>query len=310
MAPPTVTMRCPSCGKGLRAVLAPAPPTQWFPCPSCHVPVPVVVPRDLPPLYSWEVLPGLYPLLALPRRPRWRPSTLASVALVMAAVLSAFSAGYLAYDAYVASEPAQYVVSGVVYEDHGGGVLLPASGALVVLTTDDNQSVRSQTTGSSGAFDFTGVPNGGIELNVTAPGYAATVVYTFASRDYSTQTQGLDVTLERAPQNNTTTDVLAPFVDLEAMLAYVGGASALLGGAAVVALVGSWAVRRPNGGVAGVIGAGAAVAVPVVLLLLSLGNVFLDVTIAGGAVGGAGAFALVFATIEVATGGSGSAAPP
>ena len=303
MASPTVTMRCPSCGKALRAVLAPAPPTQWFPCPNCHVPVPVVVPRDLPPLYSWEVIPGLYPQLSPPRRPRWRTTSVASVALAVAAVLAAVSSGLLAYDGVVAAQPAQYVVSGTVYQDLGGGARVPMPAAHVVLYTDDNRSVRYYNTTANGTFRFAGVPAGGIELNVTAHGDGPTNVYTFASGSYSTQLTGLDVTLERGGLNNTTADVLSPFGDLETLLAYVGGAAVLLGGAAVVAGVAAVAIRRPAGGVSGVIGGGAAVAVPAVLVVLSMGNAFPAVTVVAGVVGGAGAFALVFATYQVAVQG-------
>ncbi|MGC2360173.1 MAG: hypothetical protein WA691_07740, partial [Thermoplasmata archaeon] len=71
MATSTVYLRCPACGGDLRVVLASEPATQWFPCPHCRTPVPAVVPRDPPPLYSWEVLPGLYPALPRPRVPRW-----------------------------------------------------------------------------------------------------------------------------------------------------------------------------------------------------------------------------------------------
>jgi len=304
MGSPTVTMRCPSCGQELRAVLAPAPPTQWFPCPSCHVPVPVAVPRDLPPLYSWEILPGLYPHLPLLRPPRWRATQVVSIALAVAAAFAAISAGLLGYEGYAASEPGLYVVSGTVYEDTGG-VLVPTAGAHVVLSVDGSV-VGSTATGPSGTFGFAHVPAGGIELNVTAPGFGPTTVYTFASKSYSTQTRGLEITLEPAGPNNSSVNALTPFGDLETLLAYVGGAAVLLGTAAVVAGVASIAVRRPGGGVPGVIGAGAAVAVPAVLIFLSLGSAFQDVTIVAGVVGGAGACALVLATADLASRGGAS----
>ncbi len=294
-------MRCPSCGQPIRAVVAPAPPTQWFPCPNCHVPVPVVAPRELPPLFSWEVLPGLYPLQPMVRQPRWRPATLVAVALAVAAVLAAATAGLLAVDGYTAAQPATYTVSGTVYEELGGRAV-PADGARVVLFTDDNRTSQQQVTGPSGDFLFTGVPAGGIEVNATATGYAPTVVYTFASKAYSTQTRGLSVTLEPGGVNNTSAEALSPFGDLASLLATVGGAAALLGGAAVAAVIGAVVVRRPGGGAVAVIGASAALAAPVVLLLLALGSAFPAVTVLAGVVGGTGAFALVFATVQVATG--------
>jgi len=308
MGSPTVTMRCPSCGQELRAVLAPAPPTQWFPCPSCHVPVPVVVPRDLPPLYSWEVIPGLYPQLSVPRRPRWRLTSVGTIALGLAAVLAAVSGGLLGYYGYMATQPEQYVVSGTVYEEVAGGALVPAAGAHVALLADGNRTFGNATTRSNGTFLFTGVPAGGIELNVTAPSYGPTVVYTFASGSYSTQTVGLRVTLQPGAVNNTTADVLTPFGDLETLLAYVGGAAVLCGAAAVAAGAAAWTFRRPNGAVGGVVGGGAAVAVPAVLVFLSLGGAFPMVTAVAGVVGAAGAFALVLAAAQVSVLGTSGAA--
>jgi len=280
-------------------MLAPSPATQWFPCPNCHAPVPVVPPRDLPPLYSWEVVPGLYPQLAYPRRPRWRPVTVATFALAAAAVLSAVAGGLLAYEGYVGAQPAQYVVSGTVFEQTGN-VFAPAPGATVILSSN-GAIVGTRVTGPGGAFSFPDVPAGGIELNVSASGYAPVVVYTFACPSYATQTRGLDLTLVPGTVNNTSVTALTPFGDLETFLAYSGGAAVLLGAATATAGVAAIAVRRPGGAVAGVVGAGAAVAVPLVLLVLYVGALFPAVTALAGAAGGAGGFALVLASAEVAS---------
>ena len=287
MSPPSVTVRCPSCGQTLQAVLAPSPATQWFPCPNCHLPVPVVPPRELPPLYAWEVVPGLYPQLAMPRRPRWRPTQVASIALVVATALSAAAAGLLAYDGFVAAQPASYVVSGTVYEQ-SGGLLNPAPGASIVLSSNGEVLFRN-TTGLGGEFSFWPVPAGGIELNATATGYAPTLVYTFASPSYAAQTLGIEIDLEPGASNNTSVTALTPFGDLESMLSYVGGAAVLLVAAGAAAGAAAVAVRRPGGGVFGVIGAGAALTVPAVLLLLNVGGLFVPVTVVAGAAGGAGA---------------------
>ncbi len=304
MGAPAVAMRCPTCGGELRAVLAPSPPTQWFPCPHCRAPVPVVVPRDLPPLYSWEVVPGLYPALPVPRRPRWRPSGIAAGALVLAALVCAASAGALAFDGWLAAQPATYVVSGTVYSEVGG-FYHPLRGATVTLYSDGNRSFAAELTGTDGAFRFAGVPNGGIELNVTAFGYAPGVLWTFASRAYSAPLSGLNVTLGPAASNNSSSVALAPFPDLESLLAYVGGGAVLLGGAAFLAAAASVAVLRPEGRVLGVIGSSAALAAPAVVLLLGLGGPFPLVTAFAGGAGAAGAFALVLATAELALRGNG-----
>lgn len=307
MGPATVTMRCPSCGRELRAVVAPAPPTQWFPCPSCHVPVPVVVPRELPPLYSWEVVPGLYPHLAIPRRPRWRSGAVASVALAIAAVLAATVAGILAVEGYVASEPARYTVSGTVYDCPEGPFVCPIDGAAVVLSVNGND-YASAVTGVNGAFRFPNVPNGGLELNVTAPGFGPTNVYTFASRSYSTGTEGLGVEMFAGSADNVSVDTLTPFGDLTTLLAYVGSGAVLAGMGAVAAGAAAVLVRRPGGGVPGVIGAGAAIAVPGVLFLLSVTDVYPEAAYVAAVAGGVGGFALVLAAADLASQRTGSTA--
>lgn len=222
-----------------------------------------------------------------------------AVALVAASVLACAAAGLLAYEGFLGAEPARYVVTGTVYQP-GGGLLTPMAGATVVLSSN-GVIVATNTTGLAGTFIFRNVAAGGIELNVTAVGYAPTVVYTFASPSYSTQTRGLNIEIEPGSANNTSVAALTPFGDLETFLAYIGGATVLLVGAAGAAGAAAFAVRRPLGGVAGVIGAGAAVAVPVVLVLLYVGTLFPTVTAVAGAAGGAGGFALVLATTSVAS---------
>jgi hypothetical protein len=309
MASATVEARCPSCGQDLRATIGPVPATQWFPCPRCGAAVPVVAPRDLPPLYSWEIVPALYPLQSVARRPRWKASVVASLALVAATLLSAACAGLLGYDGYVASEPATFVVSGEVGQQLPDGSVAPLSGAQVVLYENDNQTVLTRVTGLNGSFQFSDVPAGGIELNVTGPpssGDAPLDVYTFASRSYSTQTQGLLLTLQPGTPSNTTVDALTPFPDLATLLSYAGGGAVLCGGAALAAGFGAFALRRPRGTVLGVIGSGAAVSVPAVVLILSLSSAFPVVTAAAAVAGGLGAFALVLAVAQLATQGEGS----
>ncbi len=305
MGTPTVTMRCPRCGTPLRALLAPAPSTQWFPCPNCHVPVPFLVPRELPALYSWEVVPGLYPWVQIPRRPRWPWRRSAAVALAAAAVLAAVAVGLLANAGLEADRPATYAVSGIVYEQLANGHLRRAANAEVAVTTDDNgTTLAPYVTGANGTFFFPRVPNGGIEVNVTATNFAPTVVYTFASRSYSTGLRGLNVTLYAAPAN-ATHDVLSPFPDLESFLAYVGGGAALVAVAAIAAGLAAVVVRRPGGAVAAVVGSGAAVSIPVVVLLFSLDQAFPLVAAVGSLAGAFGAFTIVLAAADLANGGDG-----
>jgi hypothetical protein len=301
MGAPTASMRCPSCGTPLEAVLAPSAATQWFPCPNCHQPVPFVPPRLLPPLYSWEVVPGLYPAQRLPRRPRWQWRRVAGAALAVAAALAAVTAGFLGLAGFRASEPAHYVVSGTVWENHPGSPATRAAGALVVLRTDDNRTTLWTNTTANGAFAFPPVPSGGLEINVTHAGYGPTDVYSFASPGYSGGASGLTIYLYPGGPSNTTSVVLAPFPDLETFLSLVGGAAVLVGVVAIVAGIAAWTLRRPGGAVTGVLGSGAAIAFPVVVLMFSLDAAFPLVSALAGVAGGLGAFGLVLTAAELAS---------
>lgn len=301
MATTTVTVRCPRCGQDLSVAVAPAPPTQWFPCPNCHVPVPVVVPRDLPPLYSWEVIPGLYPVLPRPRRPRWRARTAAGFALVGVVVLAAAFGGLLAYLGFVAAEPGSYQVSGTVFEMQGSQVV-PAAGALVVLTNDEGAQ-QSATTGVDGTFEFAGVPSGGVTLNVSASGYAPVVVQTFVSSVYDAGSQGLTVTLVPGGASAVTTNDLTLFPDLETLLATIGGAVVLFGIVAGVAAIAAVAVLRRGSAALGVVGGAAGLFAPATIYLLGLGSIFPVVSAATASLAACGAFALTVEAIELYRGG-------
>ncbi len=267
--------------------------------------MPFVAGRELPPLYSWEVVPSLYPPQSVPRRPRFAWRGLAAVALAAAAVVALASVGLLTFDGLAADRPSSYDVSGTVWQAHANGPATVLAGAHVVLWTDDNRSVRTATTDGSGAFAFALVPNGGIALNVTDPCCTPTVVYLFASRAYSTATTGLNILLRPGATGNVSTDALSPFPDLATFLVYVGSAAVLLAGAAIVAGAGALAVRRPGGAVVGVLGGGASVSIPVVVVLFSLGTVLPIVAVLAGVAGGLGAFVLVLTAADLASGGAG-----
>ncbi len=298
MGAPNVRLRCPACGQELRAVLAPSPSTQWFPCPHCRVPVPVVVPRDPPPLFSWEVYPGLYPMLPRPHRPRWRARGLTVVALFLVVGLAIAFAGLLAFYAVAANQPASYDVSGAV--DLGGaGGGAPAAHATVVLTEDNGQKLVTYTD-LYGSFAFPGVPAGGIVLNVSYPGYAPVEVDTFASPVYNAGTQGILVTLAPGSVGSGSTVSLTPFPNLETLLASVGGAVVLFGIVAVVALLAGVGTARADRPALGIVGGSAAVVSPLVLFLLGLSPVFPDLLAATAIPSAVGAFAVGLRAIELA----------
>lgn len=299
MAAPGVAVRCPACGTELRAYPAPYPPTQWFPCPHCRVAVPVVVPRDPPPLYTWEVLPSLYPPLDRPRAPRWRLRPAVAIALAAVAVAAAVLGGLLLYYGAAASGPGTFSVSGTVLKDVGGEGF-PADGARVLLT-DDRGTIGPVSTGPDGRFEFTGVPSGGVSINVTLPssGYAPATLDTFVSPVYDAGSSGLTVVLLPTSETNGTTQSLAPFPTMESFLASVDGAAGLLGICALVAAAAAVAAWRPTHRTAGVLGGGAGIAVPTVVFLLGLVPAF-PIVVAGAAVTAAfGAFALVLGAADL-----------
>ncbi len=292
-----VAMRCPTCGADLRVVLAPEPPTQWFPCPQCHNPVPVVVPREPPPLYSWEVLPGLYPALPPPRRPRVRLRRMAEVALVVIAAFALILGGLLAVLGVEALGPGQYVVSGTVTEE-GPLHLGPAVGATVLLTVNGGPA-RSTLTDVNGHFSFSNVAPGGISVNISESAYAPVTVLTFASPVYGTATTGLSVVLSPGNATNATTQTLSPFPDLETFVASIGSAVALLG---IVALLGGWAAvvtHRRDRPAVGVVGGAGGLLAPVALFFLSLGGVFPDLVVGTAVLAAVGTFALTVRCLEI-----------
>ncbi|HTP53622.1 MAG TPA: carboxypeptidase-like regulatory domain-containing protein [Thermoplasmata archaeon] len=290
MAGPGLALRCPSCGTELRAFPAPAPPTQWFPCPHCRWAVPVVVPRDPPPLYTWEVLPGLYPAMDRPRGPRWRVAPAVAIALAVVAVASAILGGALVYEGVAATAPGSYTVSGVA-EKVSGGSLFAAAFAAVTLTENGGATV-SQTADAQGRFSFPDIPSGGVAVNVSTTGYAPTTVHTFVDPIYNAGANGITVLLYPSSVTNGTDVALAPFPTLESFLASIDGAAALLGIAGVVAGIAAVAAWRQSFRTAGVIGGGAGVAAPAALYVLGLFPA-LPVVAAGTAVAaGFGLFAL------------------
>jgi len=258
----------------------------------------VVVPRDPPPLYSWEVVPELYPPLPLPRRPRVPLPRLARATLVGVVVLAVVSAAILATYGTEATGPASYTVSGTVYLEwktngYGPGGVRPT----VLLTVDNGRTFVNQTN-TDGQFSFSNVPVGGITLNVTAPGFASTTVYTFASPVYNAGTTDLSITLDQNPANATTV-TLSQFPNLETFLASIGSAIVLLG---IVALIAGIAVARPKPTDRPAIGVAAGVAamlIPVVLYFLALDGLFDLLTVVTAILGGFGAFAATVGAIEV-----------
>lgn len=299
MVGPAVTVRCPACGAPLRAVLAPSPPTQWFPCSQCRAPVPVVVPRDPPPLYSWEVVPGLYPALPAPRIPKWRVRPMAAGSLLGVAVVALVLAGSFAYYAVVASAPGSFDARGTVSLARPSGGAVPAGGVAVVATPESGAAVPA-TTAADGTFYLAGLPTGGVTLRFTDPGYSTVVVYAFVSTLYTAGATGLEVTLSKGSANNTTAFGLTPFSDLEQFVAAIGAGVVLLGFVAVLAIYTALLTLRSDRPTFGVVGGGAGVLAPVALALLALGAPFPGLLAGSAALAVFGGFALSVRGVQMA----------
>jgi hypothetical protein len=297
MAASTVFVRCPSCGGELRVVVAAEPPTQWFPCPQCRTPVAVVVPRDPPPLYSWEVLPGLYPALSRPRAPRWRVRRAAAAALLVVAVVAAALGAAMVYDAWDATRPATFTIDGVVSHSVSGAAE-PLVGADVRLTNDANHST-TLATGFDGSFSFSNVPSGGVTLNVTATGFSPATVTTFVSPIYQTAATGIEIVLTPGTVANGSNVALAPFPDLEQFLASLGSGAVLLAIIALVAGFAAVATTREDRPALGVVGGAAGALSPLVLFYLTLSTAFPLVESLTAIAAGAGAFTLTLRAVQL-----------
>lgn len=308
MAPPGTLLRCPACGATLRAVLSGRAPTEWFACPHCRRPVPVVAPRELAPLYSWEVVGGLYPAIPIPRRPRWKSTTVVFVALVAIAALSLVVAGLLAYDGVRASAPAVFTIAGSV---DGPGAYTgnrPIAGASVVLHGEDG-FVDATTTDVQGRFSFGGVPSGGVNLSVTAPTYANATFVTFVSPVFSSGATGLTVDLQNSSAASSTFAAASPFGTMEGFLASVGAGVVLLAAIGGVAAFAGLSVRRPRSGTLVVLGGGAGLGAPAAFFVLGLSTPFPWLTLGAALAGGCGAFALAVGAAGLARGDLAPAAP-
>ena len=279
-------------------MLSAPPPTQWFPCPRCQTPLPVVRPRDPPPLYSWEVYPGLYPPLPRPRTPRWRAQRAAVVGLLAIVVLAAAFAGILGYYAYAATAPGAYAVNGTVYAEGSSGAYTPAAGAQVTITEDNGAQATTSTDGA-GNFAFTGIPSGGIALHVALAGYLSATLGTFASPVYNAGTTGIGIVLATAGTGNSTNGTLTPFPDLESFLASIGSGIVLLGVVAAIAVVAALLTMRSDRPALGVVGGGAGLAAPFTLYLLGLSSAFPILVATTAVLAGFGAFTLAVRAAEL-----------
>jgi hypothetical protein len=289
-----VTLRCPRCGEYVGAPSYPTLAPTWATCPHCGTPLPVVAPRDPPPLFTWEAFPNLYPALTAPRAPS--PKMSAAIALVLAGltVLLAVLAGILGGTGVAAVAPTTYEVEGIVQ-----GV--PASTPVTVHVLGEGGFNETVTTGNFESFAVPGIPAGGTLLNVSAPLYQSTLVSIFLSPVYSSNASvGLVVTLHPGSPANATYQDSVVYGNMEGLLTGVWSGAGVIAIAAVlagIAAVAAWRRTGPTWVVAG--GAGAAV-VPFALVDLGLASAFPLVAIPLLVLVAAGVTALTLALVDFA----------
>jgi hypothetical protein len=306
MATQWVTVRCPRCGAYVAAPARLAAPASWATCPHCQTILPVVAPRDPPPLFSWEVYPSVYPSLPPPRAPGRRFLTVVALALVACTAVLAGVGGYLAVTGAQALGPATFEVSGVVLGPTPPlGAIAPIAGAIVNLS-GENGFTATAVTNFTGAFQFTGIPSGGVALNVSAPGYASAVIDLFVSSSYrsSLSAGGLLVTLGPSASTNTTVEQLSPFTDLESFLTSVWSGTALFAIAALITSAGAWTAYRGRRAAVATAGGAAALAAPAALFTLGDTGAFPLLEYPTLALAALGALALTLALVPLLWEGS------
>lgn len=280
MAIPTLTLRCPRCGRILSAPTPASAAVAWYACPHCGAPVPVLAPRAPAPLFSWEVYPHLYPPLPPPRGPSPRlPGVTFALLLALAVALAGFAAFFAVTGAESAS-PGTYAVGGLVTGPGGS----PLPGATVNVSGEGGFD-RLLVTGSSGTFDLLGVPGGGVLLNVSDPGYSSQSMLIFLSPVYSAtggDARSLSFELAPGPSTTTTSRVVSAFPDLESLLATLFSGAIWLALAALVSGVGARSFRRSGDHATGVAGGFAGILAPFAFILLGITSIFPGLEYLGG----------------------------
>jgi hypothetical protein len=259
----------------------------------------VVVPRDPPPLYSWEVVPGLYPALPPPRVPRWRARRLAAGALLGVALAAVAFAGVFSYYAFVAPTPGSFEANGTVLLGTSSGPSVPGAGVVVEATAESGATFETATA-ADGSFVLTGLPTGGLTLRFIHPGYSPIVVDAFVSTLYSSGATGLAVTLGKGSAFNVSTYALTPFTDLEQFVAAIGAGVVLLGVVALLAGYTAVVTLRADRPALGVVAGGAGLTAPLALALLSLGDPFPGLLAGTAALALLGGFALSIRAVQMA----------
>ena len=296
-----VTVRCPRCGAYVATPARSIHAASYARCPHCGTAVPVVAPRDPPPLFTWEVFPMVYPSLPVPRAPGARLLTVVGAALLVATVLLAGLAGFLVWSGVQADGPGTFALDGTVVRSLGTpGLTVPVAGATVNVSGESGMRLLL-VTNATGEFHIGGIPAGGLALNVSAPGFGSTLIELFLSSIYTTVSGPgpLVITLTPTTTPSSTTVTQSPFGSLEELLASLGSAAVLLGSAAVISGLGARAAFRGGRPSHAVVGGAAALVAPAALFTLGANVVFPLLELPTVALAAVGALAISLALVPM-----------
>ncbi|MCI4340150.1 MAG: carboxypeptidase-like regulatory domain-containing protein [Thermoplasmata archaeon] len=206
----------------------------------------------------------------MPRAPGRRLLSFVGLVLIAAALLLAGVGGFLVWSGVQALGPETFTVQGTVLAaTPTPGLSVPLSGAFVNVTGESG-TVATVVTNATGHFAVSGLPAGGVQVNVSAPGFDPVIVEVFVSSIYATAGASSGLTISLAPTSDTatTTVVQSPFGSLESFLTSLGAAALILGIAAVLAAVGARSARRAERPTYAVAGGAATLLAPGALFTL------------------------------------------
>ncbi|MCI4317211.1 MAG: carboxypeptidase-like regulatory domain-containing protein [Thermoplasmata archaeon] len=297
----TIALRCTRCGTFLSVGSPMSVSPVWYACPQCAAPLPVITPRDPPPLFSWEVYPDLYPPLPAPRGPSARLPLVSMVILAATTILLLGVAGLLIYGGATSLHPGRYAIAGTVTDPNG----TPIAGAVVKLTGSDGFATTVLADGT-GAFSFPNVPGGNITVNASAPGYSPQALELFLSPTYTAAEGGatsLRMTLYPGPPGAPATEIETAFPDLESLIATLWSGAIVLGAAAMVCATGAYLGRRDASRPVAVAGGVSAVLAPFSFVVLGLTTVFPNLTYVGAVLVALGVTVVTLTVIPMALAG-------
>ncbi len=278
---PYLPLRCPSCGLEHWAFVGPWPSrTSWSHCPRCGAFIPAVVPGNLPPLFSWEVHPGLYPVPRWPRRPSARLRKALARALILAGSLLLVAAGAFGWVGGASATAPPQAVGGVVLGFNASQARWVPMASAVVAVTGSTTGPNVTDTNALGRFLFHGVSGGVHDVEASAPGYQEEILAVFLSQGYDSPSgnmTSLSLQLVPGPANQSRVISYIQYPDFETYLAFVFSATVLEGMAGALAVGGGIALWRRRSPARSVVAASAAALSPFLMAIAGFGTLFLTV---------------------------------